>query len=124
MVYIVFGYKVYKEEDIPFGYDKVNNNLIPNEIEAEIVKYLYESYLDDAKRVSEYPVEWIEYLSQKNEECEMLEKRGEIKAISVGNPQEFKESEHKPIIDIETWSKVWEKLSQEDIENAENEIKM
>lgn len=124
MVYNVFGYKVYKEEEIPFGYDKSNNTLVPNEVEAEIVKYAYESSLDESKKMGEYPAEWIEYLSQKNEECEMLEKSGKIKAIAVGNPEEFKSSEHKPIMDIETWSRVWEKLSQEDIDEPENEMKM
>lgn len=124
MVYKVFGYKVYKEDDIPFGYDKENNTLVPNEIEAEIVKYAYDSSLDAAKEMSEYPSEWIEYLSQKNEECEELLKRGMFKAIPVGNPENFKTSEIKPIIDIETWSKVWEKLSQENIGEPENEIKM
>lgn len=118
MVYKVFGYKVYKDDDIPFGYDKANNTLIPNEIEAEIVKYAYDSSLDAAKEMSEYPSEWIEYLTHKNEECEELVKRGMFKAIPVGKPEDFETSEIKPIIDIETWSKVWEKLSQE------NEMKM
>lgn len=124
MVYDVFGYKVYKEDSCLFGYDKENNTLIPNEIEAEIVKYAYESSLDDAKKMSEYPTEWIEYLSQKNEECEMLEKSGKIKAIPVGNPKDFKKAEHRPMMDIETWSRVWEKLSQEEIVELENEMKM
>ena len=124
MVYKVFGYKVYKEDDVPFGYDKENNTLVPNGIEAEIVKYAYDSSLGDIKKMSEYPSEWIEYLSQKNEECEELVKRGMFKAIPVGKLEDFKTSENKPIIDIETWSKVWEKLSQEDVGELENEIKM
>lgn len=122
MLYNVFGYKVYKENDCLFGYDKINNTLVPNEIEAEIVRYAYETAFDESKLMSEYPAEWLVYLTQKNKECEMLEKSGKIKSAPVGNSVKFIKSEHKPIMDIEIWSRVCKKLSQEKIEMSVERI--
>ena len=111
MVYKVFGYKVFKEGDIPFGYDKVDGNLVKNTIEAEIIKYTFESELESENKKEILPETWVKYLEQKNEECEKIVK-SLVDVENVEIPEWVRICDHTPIVDENTWEQVQEKLME------------
>lgn len=75
MIYNVFGYKVFKENDVPFGYDKVDEKLVINSVESEIVKYTFETELKPETKTDTLPERWIKYLEQKTESAQILKIR-------------------------------------------------
>lgn len=128
MIFKVFGYDVHKEDECPFGYDKVNDELVINEIEAEILKYVYAAEIDPTKKLDNYPAQWIEYLVQKDKECEELEKNGAIISSPVGkNGKGYMGEKTQPLIELELWSKIWKNLNDDgndDVEESEMELNL
>lgn len=111
MVYEVFGYKVFKETDVPFGYDKVDGNLVVNPVEAEIVKYTFEAELETKNKKDMLPESWIEYLKQKTEECENIVK-SLVNMENIKIPEWVRICDYTPIVDESTWEKVQGKLKE------------
>ena len=111
MVYKVFGYKVFKESDVPFGYDKVDGNLVENAIETEIIKYTFGAELNPEKKTDALPESWIKYLEQKTEECENIVK-SLVDVENVEIPEWVRICDHTPIVDENTWEQVQEKLKE------------
>lgn len=121
MIYKVFGYKVFKENDVPFGYDKTDGNLVVNSVESAIVKYTFETELKPEKK-TELPADWIKYLDQKNEECEKIENSVEMETIEM--PEWVRVCGHTLIIDEDTFKAVQAKFREPQEEDSGMQMNM
>ena len=97
--------------NIPYGYDYVNGKLIINKEEAEIVKKIFQWYLDGKS------IGWIVKTLQKRK---ISTKKGGVwakKTVSsiLKNPiycgylkweKYLNKGDHEPIIDVDTFNKV------------------
>lgn len=122
MIYSVFGYKVFKENDIPFGYDNVDGSLVVNPVESEIVKYTFGMQLEPEKKADALPEEWVKYLEEKTEECKKIIDAEKMEVVEI--PEWVRISEHTPIVDESIWKEVQGKLSEPQEENTGMQMEM
>ena len=73
-VYNIFGYKVFKEDSV-LGYDRKGDELVVNEVEAEIVKDFFDKFIT-SEELQKIPEHWKKYLEKKDEEYKLLQEEG------------------------------------------------